>query len=419
MLAFAFRTFSVEADLAKGLLLFHPDQPEPGEESGATLGDASARDDEGEEDDLGAEKAISAENMLSIGMSGLARPLKSRILQVVSTLSRRPDDEEVDSDDGVDDDLDEQGTAVRTRVTHLYEICGLLLFYISTMEKGVKKIQAASAGVSIESLHTNDDDKNPLVECLLECVAEASKGYEATVRVYSAMLDQLSAITGDSEASLVQQMVVLLADVRRSSPGFSSDVECPLDCQRSLSVEWLTETLVETCVDKCTALDDAIALKQALEASKSAGMNVSSAEKLDLAIEQKESILVQEMVQSEVVVVLDVCGLGSLVDAWKRWKSIQTSPQSVSMALYPGLSVSEIESGMRDFFSSLYSPPLPSLEAMIKDPVARRLVRSKIAESVCQEYAGLYQSITASGSGYSNVSFLVHKPDEVATLFSV
>jgi conserved oligomeric Golgi complex subunit 6 len=232
------------------------------------------------------------------------------------------------------------------------------------------------------------------------------------------MLDQLSILTGDSEATFVYQMIALLADVRLGSPGFSGDVECPEDCQRSLSMEWLTETLVEGCLAKCNTLDDAIALKQSLAASKKAGMSVASAEKLDREIEQKETALIEKLVQAEAAMVLDVCGLGNLVDAWNRWKNQNQPP---TMASYPGLSPSEVEAGVRDFFASLYSPPLPSLEGTIKDVAARKAVRSKIAETVCTTYAGMYQSMTSSPQvgGYADTGFLIHRPDEVATLFSV
>lgn len=423
MLAFAFKTFSVEADLAKGLLLVQPEPHDAGDgeavqsTSDDAVFDTSARNkvDGDVDDDYGAEKTMSAENMLSISMSGMARPLKSRILQVVASLARRPDDEDVESDDGMDADLEEEGTLVRTRVKHLYEICGLLLFYASIMETGVQKLQTPS-DAAVEEIVA--DEKNPLVECLLEGLGEASVGYEATIRVYSAMLDQLAVMTGDSEATLVHQMLVVLSNVRTSSPGFSTDVTCPADCQRSLSVEWVTETLVEGSLAKCTTLDDASSLKQSLRASKRAGMSVSAAEKLDKEIEEKEAELVDELVHTETVQVLDLCGLGSLAESWKLWKDIRASGQDTAMSAYPGLAAPEVDATMKDFYASLYAPPLPSLESAIRDPVARKLARSKIAERVCATYSELYQSIAAPASGYGDAHFLVHSPEEVGTLFS-
>jgi len=138
MLAFAFRAFSVEADLATGLLDFKPQQDEQDEKDNKEANDDNAvAEDESEEYYNRNYKAIGSTEMLSIALSGLVRPLKSRILQVVSTLARRPDDEnkndhhDDDSDQDDDDDDGLEHETARTRLTHLYEICGLLLFYSS------------------------------------------------------------------------------------------------------------------------------------------------------------------------------------------------------------------------------------------------------------------------------------------------
>lgn len=445
MLAFAFQTFSVEADLARGLLQYKPSSQEDEgeekeEEEAAADGD---HDDEARQQEQHQEKeyagaspdatAITAEGMLGIALSGLARPLKSRILQVVSTLARRDekdegDDDEEDSDD--EDDFEEQGTLTRSRLAHLYEICGLLLFYASVMDKSLQKFQTphSSAATTPDAEYdtlaaatsaTAGPNRNPLVGCLLDCLSEATKAYEATQRVYSAMLDQLSVMTGESEAALVHSMLILIADVRLKSPGFSVDVECPAECQRILSIEWVTKTLIGAALVTCKTLDDTVSLKQSLSASKGAGMSVTAAEKLDEEIETKENALIDALVETETAQVLDLCGLGLIAETWKRWKEVQESGgQSVAMASYPGLSAPEMEAAMKEFYSSLYSPPLPSLETMIKDPAARKMARSKIAETVCATYEELYESAMSSSSGYSDPGFLGHTPDQVKTLFS-
>lgn len=425
MLAFSFKAFSVEADVVKGLVLYKPqDDEEEKEDSGAAEGgaDEPVADESSISNDYMAETPISAMDMLSISVSGLARPLKSRILQVVATLARRPDEEDNESDAGIDDDFDEEGMMARTRLTHLYEICGLLLFYASAMEKSVQKLNTSKSNSNSDGKDDSseekapENDKNPLVACLLECVTEATKAYEATIRVYGAMLDQLSAATGDSEAILTHSMIVLIADVRMSSPGFSVDVGCPPECRTILSIEWATETLVQAALGTCKALDDVVALKQSLAAAKKAGMKILESEKLDEQIDQKEIDLIEKLVESETAKVLDLCGLGPLASAWKRWQEVQG--EGTLMAGHPGLSPDEAEAGMKEFYSSLYSPPLPSLSS-IKDPVVRKSARSKIAGKVCETYTELYNSMMSTGKGgYDDVSFLGHRPDQVNTLFS-
>lgn len=460
MLAFAFRAFSVEAELARGLLHYQPPREDDDEdEEPKSDGDNDEQDETKaaetekalqhpvqEYDDSASspeDATLTADGMLAVSLSGLCRPLKARILQVIASLARRddehgnggPDDDSVGSDSD-DDDADfeeEEGTVTRTRVTHLYEICGLLLFYASTMEKGVHKLHSMSSSMSLsEEAHEQNKDeeassalsapntKNPLVECLLECLGEASQAYEATQRVYAAMLDQLSVLTGDSEAALVHSMLVLITDVRLKSPGFSLDVACPEQWREILSMEWVTDTLLHAA--KCEQLDDAVSLKQSLAAAKRAGMSITAAEKLHEEIEAKEKALIDKLVEAETTQVLDLCGLGVLAASWRRWKEVQTNTGKqgtvVTMATYPGLSVDEMEASMKEFYASLYSPPLPSLETTIKDPTARRMARSKIAEAVCDIYEKIYESAMSSSSGYADTSFLGHTPDQVKTLFS-
>ena len=442
MLAFAFKIFSVEADLARGLLHYKPHQEEEDDDNRTDNeeenAETAAEPFQGYDDTVSSEDAtLTADGVLGIAVSGLTRPLKARILQVIATLARRDDGGNQHDDDSdnesLDDDLEEEeGTVTRTRVTHLYEICGLLLFYASTMEKGVQKLlcQPVSSLDSKNSETDNDEPPptsspmlaktNPLVECLLECLRDAAQAYEATQRVYAAMLDQLTILTGESEAALVHSMLVLITDARLQSPGFSQNVECPDEWSAVLSMEWVTEMLVHAV--KCEHLDDAVLLQQSAVAAQRAGMSIVTAEKLQTELEQKETELIEQLVQEETEQVLDMCGLGALSMTWKRWKEVQknTSKQGtiVAMASYPGLSSDEIETGMKEFYSSLYSPPLPSLETTVNDPSARRRARSLIAEAVCDVYEKIYDSAMASSSAYTDTSFLGHTPDQVRTLFS-
>ena len=452
MLAFAFKAFSVEADLARGLVHYKPpreaheeeNENDPAEEGAEDSGEPTDSVEDGDVVASADDATLTAEGMLGIAVSGLARPLKSRILQVIVTLARRDDgdghlEDDSDAESSVDDDLDEEeGTVTRTRVTHLYEICGLLLFYTSTLEKGVLKLhrQQQSTASTVKAQESDDDNEaeplstspsfttaatNPLVECLLDCLREATQAYEATQRVYAAMLDQLTILTGDSEAALAHSMLVLIADARLKSPGFSQSVVCPPEWLEILGMEWVTEMLVHA--SKCEQLDDAVSLKQSVMVAKRAGMDPAVAERLHKEIEEKETALIEKLVQEETTQVLDLCGLGALATTWKRWKEVQTSNSKqgtvVAMATYPGLSVEEMEAAMKEFYASLYSPPLPSLETNIKDPTVRRIARSKIVEAVCDVYDKIYESTMASSSGYADTSFLGHTPDQVKTLFSV
>ena len=409
MLAFCFRAFSVEADVARGLLHCEGNAEESKEDGTDDIKLAE------EDPDYLVEKPISAVEMLSQSMGGVSRPLKSRILQVVANLSRRPDDDD-DSDEGMGDSLEEEGAFTRNRLAQLYEICGLLLFYASALEKAVAKLQSVEEGNQEEEPFPNE--QNPLVVALLDCVGEATNAFEASLRVYGAMMEQLNILTGDSEASLAHAMVVRIVEVRKVSPGFTSDVQCPSEFKQTLSLDWSSEVLLEAALPSCKTLDDTVSLRQSLAVARKAGLSTDVANALESKVHERESVLIEGLVEKETADVLDLCGLGVLVTAWDRFKGVQVD--GMVMATHPGLTPEEVQAAMKEFYSSLYSPPLPSFESTIKDPSLRKVARSKIAKKVCAAYAALYDVMSKPDKGgYDDLVFLGHTPEQVNTLFTV
>jgi conserved oligomeric Golgi complex subunit 6 len=376
MLAFCFQSCSVEADVARGLVVENED--ELAELNAATM---------------------TAADMLAHAMSGLARPLKARILQVVASLARRPDDDGDDAD-GVEEE--EEDVIARSRVSSLFSICGLLLFYRSAVIK------------SIDKLNTIENSKeNPLVTSITECLVEASQAYVASMKVYGAMLESLSLITGVSEATLVQNMMEQISQVRLTSPGLATDVMCPADFAPSLSMEFVAETLLEAALTLCKTLDDSVTLKRSLANAKKAGLSTTIASQLDGRISQIEQNLIEDLVKSETKEVLEICGLAPLLTAWRNMPPVE----GIVMVTQPGLNVDDLDLAMKEFYASLYSPPLPSFDN-IKDPLLRKLARQKIARSVIDAYEELYDAVMSEKGGYSDTSFLGHTPDQVKTLFS-
>jgi len=378
MLAFCFQSFSVEADLAKGLV---------------------GSQENTEVDDMPADASMGAADMLSHAMSGLARPLKSRILQVVASLARRPDD---DGEDDEEDVEDEEDAVARSRISSLYNICGLLLFYNSALDKAAQKL-----GVR------DDSPENPLSKALMECLIEATEAYAASCKVYAAMLESFTLMSGDSEAHLTKSMMELVASVRMASPGFTSDVACPHSLQSSLSMDFATETFLEASLAFCKNLDDAVTLKLTLTNAKKAGLTTTVASQMDAKIYAKEQTLIEDLVKSETIEVLEVCGLQPIVTAWRNMPDVE----GIIMASQPGLSIDDLDSSLKDFYASLYSPPLPSFDS-IKDPVLRKLARSKIASNIVDVYNEFYIAVKSDKGGYDDFSFLGHTPAQVKTLFS-
>jgi hypothetical protein len=416
MLAFVFTTFSVEGDVAKGLLMFQPSNEDP---------DADVSERSLEEMKLEETSTTVKEEMVQVSMtlaelwstslSGLTRPLKSRILQVVTNLARRPDEiDENESDDGFGDEFEEEGAVFRTRIGHLYEISGLLLFYIQAIQKNFRK----SIGSGEESR------KNPLLDTLMECLQETTQAYEATTRAYGAMFNQLGASTGESEGAQAQAMINQLMKVRVNSPGFEAVIEDASEAKAILSLDWASIALISAALqsDK-SSIDDVLALSDIVRSATSAGLSEAAAHELLQSIQRKESDLLEELVQDETQKVLHLCGLKDAADSYRRWEHQSQSSSSIAspMASFPGLSSDDMERAVRDFYSSLYSPPLPSLETTVKDPLLRKRARSQIAKEVASVYSKLYQAYHENATvegGYDDLSFWQHKPEQVNTLFS-
>lgn len=417
MLAFCFRAFSVEADVARGLFDFGEERTE---DDGFSSSNEKEKDDApvAEDDtDFLAEKPLTVTEMLALSMGGLSRPLKSRILQVISNLARRPDDEDGESDDEIDD-FEEEGASIRTHLSQLYEICGLLLFYTSAVEKTVTKLSFGSKDIAKEMETLAEAGENPLIGAILNCLGEATNAYEASLRVYASMLEQLHLLTGDSESSLAHTMIVRIVDNRRDSPGFVVDVDCPAKYQQILSLDWSCSVLVEAALPACKTLDDTVTLKQSISVARQGNMTATMVASLEEKMREKERSLIDVLVERETADVLDLCGLGSLVMTWDRFKGVQVD--GMTMASFPGLTPDEAESAMKEFYSSLYSPPIPSFENTIKDPTLRKLARNKIAKRVCESYASIHDAmLTPDMGGYDDTSFLGHAPQQVNTLFTV
>lgn len=480
MLAFAFRAFSVEAELSRGLVDYDPrEERRDGSEYGGGGGNDNAEDDGGDDDEddhnedaLGedddplssVDRPMTSSSVLSTAVSGLARPLRSRIGQVVSSLARRPDeDEEVErhlgsghgshhGNVGGGADLDEESSAALHHLAGLYSICGLLLFYRSAFEKGVRKLEANAArahtkkgDASSSSLGVgggkSHEEENPLVQCSRQCLTEAAAAYAAALRVYAASLgsDSPSGSSASSPADLARTAVVKICDVRSSSPGFAVDVgmtltvhgghegrakeesDALLAALASLELDFLCGALLGPALmgegrGGCRTLDDAVALKVALATAKRAGLGAASYAKWDAAIADRERGLADELIRTETRAVLRACGLGPVVDALRTREAFV---EGQTVASHPGLAPKFVEAAVKEFYASLYSPPLPSFEDVIKDPVLRKYARGRTAEGVADAYGELYEAVTGEDGGYDDVSFLGHDPNQVRTLLSL
>jgi len=433
MLAFVFRSLSIESDLAYGLL----------DETASQINDDYSSEGVGDETDnlVVTAKPMTSIEMLSIAMSGVTRPLKARISQVISSLARRVDDEE---DEDIRETpslsnvssgmIDDEVNISRNRISSLYSISGLLIFYHSAILKSLNKLNKNTESKNKHQSDTfSEKYKLNLLDSLLECLNETSASYAASIRVYAAMLQTYASSAHGSEATLANNIIQLLSETRASSPGFSLDAHCPLaSVQTTLSLDYLCDIILEVAIPLCKTLDDCSTIKSVIATAKKAGLNSIAITKWTKLISVKELKMIDDFIGIQTIEVLYSCGIGEIYDS--IMKLTQDSHETTLLSLQPNLNQqNHIEPAFKRFYASLYSPPIPSFEEM-KDPILRRQSRTKTASNVaegrflfysystlqfCAAYEVIYHTLKSDRGGYDDLSFLLHSPHQVKTLLSI
>lgn len=418
MLAFAFRAFRVEGELFKTLLMWDESEEigntKEGAENEGTYNNESSDEDQLEEDDgQDISKPMNATTMLAQSMGGLARPLRTRVSQVVSSLASQGGGGSGADSHGelaihrTDDDDDDASSSLN-RLMALFSICGLLRFYCSAVRKALGKLETS-----------DEHAKNPLLEACEESLTEASDSYVASLRAFGAMLVVHS--SASSEAQLAKRVIVCISEERAASPGFSDDVQSLSEGEemvdKQLSLALLVGTMIESAMPLIKTLDDCAALKSALNVAIKSGLKGSESTNWSELIQKTENSLVESIVESETNEVLHICGLDGVQSVLRHMNGVYV--EGMTMASHPGLTQRDLEEAMKKFYSSLFSPPIPTFEDIIKDPELRKIARSKTAQRVVDVYQELYDAITSEKGGYADVAFLGHDPEQVKTLLSL
>lgn len=422
MLAFAFRAFRVEGELFKTLLMWDDSEStsnvQEGTEKGVSHRNGSNEGEFGDKDDEeDMSKPMNVITLLAQSMGGLARPLRSRVSQVVYSLaSQGVDGSGSDSHSELtirrtdDDDEDIDASSSLNRLAALFSICGLLRFYHSAVLNALDKL---------EQDEENGQANNPFFIACEESLTEAADSFIASLRAFGAMLVFHSAAT--SEAQVAKRVITCLSEERANSPGFSEDVqsfsEGDDEVDKQLSLSSLVGTMIESAMPHLKTLDDCAALKSALTIAMKSGLSVNELATWSKLIQEAENTLVESFVNSETDEVLHMCGLDGVGSALRHMNGVYV--EGMTMASHPGLAQRDLESSMKKFYSSLFSPPIPTFEDTIKDPGLRKIARSKTAQRVVDVYQELYDAITSDKGGYADVSFLSHDPDQVQKLLSL
>eukprot|EP00986_Skeletonema_menzelii_P009138 scaffold4066_cov152-Skeletonema_menzelii.AAC.17 len=399
MLAFAFRAFRVEGELVKTLLL-------------SEKGDEEKQHDENY-DDTADSRPMSASELLAQSMGGLSRPLKTRLSQVIMSLTSQGGPmTDGGSGAAMQSSDDEDSSSSINRLVALYSVSGLLRFYCSAIEKALEKAQA----------ETEVFTESPFLTTCDECLSEAADCYVASLRAYGAMLGNHSLSSSQSEAHLAQRAITLISDERVASPGFADDA-LSLDSaeddliSKQLSLSFLVSTMVDAAMTHLETLDDTSALKAAVNSASKSGLDSKEANKWKTLIDEKEEDLVKALVGTEAEIVLEECGLGAIRTGIKDMDRVYI--EGMTMSSHPGLSRNEVEVAMKNFYSSLFSPPIPTFDDAIKDAQLRKIARSQTAQIVIDVYKEVFGALTSERGGYTDLSFLEHDPNQVKALLSL
>eukprot|EP00584_Thalassiosira_punctigera_P001332 CAMPEP_0172527940 /NCGR_PEP_ID=MMETSP1067-20121228/2473_1 /TAXON_ID=265564 ORGANISM="Thalassiosira punctigera, Strain Tpunct2005C2" /NCGR_SAMPLE_ID=MMETSP1067 /ASSEMBLY_ACC=CAM_ASM_000444 /LENGTH=900 /DNA_ID=CAMNT_0013311771 /DNA_START=50 /DNA_END=2752 /DNA_ORIENTATION=+ len=446
MLAFAFRAFRVEGELVKSLFSWRDgegEDEEQEEEGDRGNDDGSFKKVTSEEekldidddaykygDEQGENKPINVTEMLAQSMGGLARPLRTRISQVVSSLASQGGDG-LGGGDGHrgdlamgsnDQDEDETSSSSLNRLVAVFSVCGLLRFYGSAVQKALVKLEEQTSTENVSAAAGDRRAENPFLATCDECLAEAADSYVASLRAFGAMLQTHALGSPESEAQLASLLIARISEERSASPGFAEDFvrgeEEGDAVSRRLSLSFLVGTMVDAAMPHVRTLDDGAALRSALNVASKCGLGASDSGKWSELILATEGQLVEAFVDAETDEVLQVCGLESLRSAFRHMDSVFVEGITI-MSSHPGMSQRDVETAMGKFYSSLFSPPIPTFEDTIKDPELRKVARSKTAARVADVYRELYEAITSEKGGYADLAFLGHNPDQVKTLLSL
>ena len=382
MLAHVHRALSLECEISSSVV----GKKEPGD----------LFDDN--DDELAVTKSMSASNLLSHALSGVSRPLKARITQVVASLARRVDDDDLK-------DADEE-EILRKNISELYSIAGLLIFYHSATLKVVKKLTNEDS---------YSDEKCVLVDVLVECLRETAKAFTASTKVYTALVDVFVDNEERNRIELVTSLIKSIVEVRNNSPGFDVDSSDGNDIIDVFSLRSLFETVFETVVQSCDTLEGVEMLLSTILFSRTSGLTSAQSQRWLDSIGTIESQIVDRLVEQETQKCLDECGLGYIASSFQKFEN---SELTSSISSYPGLDLETLKEGFKIFYASLYAPPLPSFDD-IKDQKKRHAARTRAVVGVANFYKAIYTKVLEDEKGYGDISFIGHNPEQVKMLLSL
>jgi len=385
-------------------------------------------------------------------VGGVVRPLRGRILQLFESLTRRPTQDEENGNEEDDDFVEEDGdnevnmawmrdpmdpnsyisdsvhsSSIR-RLASLYSICGLLIFYHEKMKNSLERIEDMKSSHGIAKVdhlgsieESLNDQQQSLLRGIVDCLKEGVDSFTISLKVYTAIVERppatpqivSSLLPTKSHTRHVKELVHSLCVVNNTSPGFAIDLGNDMFSDDSaLYLRNIGDWILGAALSSCELVDDVSALHSLVEELTLAGVPADRISSWKDNISVKERSLIDSLISSETLVVIDRVGLGDSVKAL-----VQNPMHDENFAPhYTALSPQRLQSALTRFYTALHSPPIPTYEEQIKDIKLRKYARSMIADGVIEAYTRLYRYISSHST---DVQLQTYTPDQVKSLLAI
>ncbi|GMH58100.1 hypothetical protein TrLO_g15939 [Triparma laevis f. longispina] len=322
------------------------------------------------------EESSASSDLLAKTVSGLSRPLRTRIETTFPPL--------VLTHSAIDDGSVE----CKTKVILLFSLAGVIKFYKSKIE------QASSRHSSLPPVDLCDA-LDELHKAVCSVYEESLQVYGESLRVFSSSSNSFQ-LSKQTVGSLAQQIIADMRKANELNPESDSNV-----------MNFVLKTILAPALALSETLDDVMKLKESVTIDP---QNNSSdwVQRIDEKIEIKLGSTIIAVSEN----VLEQVGLMEIISLINSENPSPTNPMSSII----GLEQAFVSRSIAQFYSSLHSPPIPSFEEIDSAEIRARLTTG-IKEKIISSYSDLYFQIKDPQARYTDTdSWLNMNPNQIQGL---
>ncbi|CAM9314341.1 unnamed protein product [Pylaiella littoralis] len=336
---------------------------ENGNRSRVADGAGGGGEDRGETEGL-----MSAKEVLSKVLQGIARPLQSRISTVLESVR-------------------EAGVG--------YRLLNLLAFYRATVGQ-LAGLESPLMDALSESRKNADDTFRNAMKREGDRLVASPPTYTADLSALPAALDGAKRLT---EVLQVHSTSLVPAGEPES------------DVQPVLS--GILEPLLEACrlsADGLDTSDGAVFMLNNIDVVREALVSHAHTEERTLELTAEMDKWLGVLVRNQADKVLERCGVAQAVRA-----AGAAAGRTGAVNELPGLQERTLSAVLRSFYSSLFTLVMPDFERL-RRPGTRADARRSTALLVAEAHEAVHRLVSQEDSGYADRSFLLHTPEQVRML---